>query len=75
MSCNRCGSATTRTFGAELAIHFPGAEGLKKPIVWMFPELLICLNCGHAQFTVPDAELEVLVTGAPVKGVALSTGS
>ena len=72
MVCNRCSSENKRGFGGEVAIHFPGVEGLEKPIVWTFPQLLICLNCGHAQFTVPPPELTVLATGAPVHGVLAS---
>jgi hypothetical protein len=44
-----------------IAIHFPGLQGLDKPIVWVFPKLLVCLNCGAAQFAIPESELSVLV--------------
>jgi hypothetical protein len=49
-----------KKFTSEIAIHFPGLKGLEKPIVWVFPELLICLDCGRAEFTVPETELRVL---------------
>jgi hypothetical protein len=49
-------------FTAEIAIHFPGLEGLKKPIVWVFPEVVICSHCGKAQFVVPETQLRLLVT-------------
>ena len=39
-------SANQRTFNGEIAIHFPGLEGLGKPIVWVFPKVLVCLICG-----------------------------
>jgi hypothetical protein len=60
MTCKGCGSDRQSKFTAEVAIHFPGLEGLKKPIVWVFPELLLCLNCGKAEFIVPDKELRIL---------------
>ena len=41
-------------------IHFPGMAGLTKPTVWLFPSLSVCLDCGVAQFDVPDAELQRL---------------
>jgi hypothetical protein len=60
MPCKGCGSDRQSKFTAEVAIHFPGLEGLKKPIVWVFPELFLCLNCGKAEFNVPDKELRIL---------------
>jgi hypothetical protein len=48
-------------FNGEIAIHFPGLEGLDKPIVWVFPKLLVCFNCGFTEFAIPEAELRRLV--------------
>ena len=61
MSCKACQSENQRTLGAEIAIHFPGLKGLDKPVVWVFPKLLVCLNCGFTEFVVPEAELRGLV--------------
>jgi hypothetical protein len=44
--------------------HFPGYEGLDKPTVWIFPEVVVCLDCGLAELTVPEAELRTLAKGA-----------
>jgi hypothetical protein len=33
MACKRCDSDNQSTFNGEIAIHFPGLEGLEKPIV------------------------------------------
>ena len=60
MACTVCSSDRHRKFNGELAIHFPGLNGLDKPIVWVFPQLLVCLDCGVAQFAIPKAELSVL---------------
>jgi hypothetical protein len=57
-----------REFNGQVAIHFPGIKGLQKPIVMIFPKLRVCMDCGYADFTVPERELSVLVTGAPVNG-------
>jgi hypothetical protein len=73
--CTSCHSENQKTFTAEIAIHFPGIEGLNKPIVWVFPEIFVCLGCGIAQFTVSEKELEVLRTGAPVEGAAVWLGT
>jgi len=59
--CRSCQSANQGTFSGEIAIHFPGLEGLNKPIVWVFPKLLVCLNCGFTEFAVPEADLRILV--------------
>jgi hypothetical protein len=63
MSCLSCGSVRNRLFNGEVAIHFPGFDGLNKPIVWVFPNLTVCLDCGQAQFNIPDRELQILMTG------------
>jgi hypothetical protein len=58
--CRSCQSANRSTFNGEIAIHFPGLEGLDRPIVWVFPTLLVCLNCGFTEFAIPETELCVL---------------
>jgi hypothetical protein len=35
-------------------------ENIDKPTVKVFPDLLVCLDCGSAQFTIPKTELDVL---------------
>jgi hypothetical protein len=69
--CKSCQSANESTFSGEFAIHFRGLEGLDKPIVWVFPEVQVCLNCGFAEFKVPERELSVLVHGTPVAGASV----
>jgi hypothetical protein len=61
MACKSCQSENQRRLFGELAIHFPGLHGLHKPIVWVFPKLVICLDCGVTEFTIPDPELRRLV--------------
>jgi hypothetical protein len=41
-------------------IHFLGFENLEKPEVMVFPKILVCLDCGVTEFTVPEAELRLL---------------
>lgn len=64
MSCKSCHSENQREFNGEIAIHFPGLKGLDKPIVWVFPKLLVCLDCGFTEFAVPEVELRVLKNGS-----------
>ena len=48
-------------FAGEICLHFPGGlESLNKPLVWAFPKVVVCLDCGAAQFSVPDAELQLI---------------
>jgi len=63
MTCPSCGSPNESKFTAEIAIHYPGLKNLDKPVVWVFPEVLVCLDCGKARFVVPEAELRSLNQG------------
>jgi len=73
MTCKRCGSDSQSVFNGETAIHFPGLKGLEKSIVWVFPKLAVCLECGFTEFTIPERELSVLVRGTPVEGAVVLT--
>lgn len=73
--CAACQSENQKAFTSEIALHFAGIEGLNKPIVWMFPTISVCLDCGKARFIVPERELKVLRTGAPVEGANVWLGS
>jgi hypothetical protein len=63
MPCTSCGSVNQKKFIGEMGIRSSGLKGLNKPIVWVFPELIVCLDCGTAEFVVPEAELRVLAKG------------
>jgi len=60
MSCKSCGSVNVTKLNAEMNLHFRGHEGLDAPTVWLFPEVVVCLDCGFAEFSVPDRELRNL---------------
>lgn len=64
MSCTACGSVNLQKFNAEMNVHFPGYENLDKPSVWVFSEIVVCLDCGYSAFTVPESELRSLAKGA-----------
>jgi len=64
--CRHCQSNYQSTFSGELALHFGGLESINKPIVWVFTDISVCLECGDAQFTVPEKQVKVLRTGASV---------
>jgi hypothetical protein len=51
------------TFTWEVVILFPGLKPIDKPILWVFPRLIVCLNCGTTEFAVPKSELRQLAKG------------
>jgi hypothetical protein len=63
MSCKSCRSHNQSKFNAEMNLHFPGREGLEKPTVWVFPQVVVCLDCGFAEFTISETELHRLESG------------
>ena len=61
MSCKSCKSSRQTEFRGEICLHFPGGlESLDKPLVWAFPKVVVCLDCGLAQFAIPEAELKLI---------------
>jgi hypothetical protein len=63
MPCKVCGAVSPVKFSAEIGIHFLGLKNIDKPVVWVFPEVVVCLDCGTAEFAVPEAELRQLAKG------------
>lgn len=68
MPCNSCGSVNQSEFAGEIGIHFLGLQNLDNSVVWVFPELVVCLDCGTAEFAIPKAELRQLVKGDAAAG-------
>jgi len=59
--CPSCASPRKTEFLGEICLHFPGGlESLDRPLVWAFPKVVVCLECGWAQFAVPEAEVKVI---------------
>jgi len=63
LKCKSCGCVNQRKFRGEMGIRSPGLKGIDKPTVWVFPELIMCLDCGKAEFVVPEVELRELARG------------
>jgi hypothetical protein len=63
MQCKSCASINLREFISEICIRFPGLKNINKATVWIFPELMVCSDCGRAEFFVPEAELRLLGEG------------
>jgi hypothetical protein len=60
LQCKGCASHNLQSFSGELAIHFPGWDGLTKPLVFVFPKLEVCLDCGSTNFSIPKEQLNFL---------------
>ena len=63
MGCSAFGN-----FTAEIALHFKGLKNIDKPHVFIFPELIVCLDCGIAEFVVSDKELSQLKDSRAASG-------
>jgi hypothetical protein len=65
MACLICMSHHEEQFPSEINIHFPNSHNpnLNKPTVWVFPKLLVCLDCGSARLCIPETELAMLAKG------------
>ena len=68
MGCKSCGAVNRRKFTAEIGIHSPGLKNIDMPVVWVFSELAVCVECGIAEFAVPEVELRLLAKGEAAAG-------
>jgi hypothetical protein len=66
MSCKSCSSGNLQKFPTEIAIHL---EGVGRPHVFVFPEILVCLNCGFAKLVIEEEKLKVLAEDTISSGV------
>jgi hypothetical protein len=56
-----CESARQMEFRGEICLHFSGGlESLDKPLVWVYSKVFVCLECGLAQFNVPETERKLI---------------
>ena len=62
-ACPSCGLVNQSRFPVPGRDGHPFSRPENKPTVWVFPEVLVWLDCGVSEFTVPETELRVLVTG------------
>ena len=61
MSCPSCASARQAEFTAEINIHYGGPRNVDEAGLLVFPQLLVCLDCGFSRFGMAGAELKQLV--------------
>jgi hypothetical protein len=49
-----CTSENQSILPSEIAIHLPG---LSTSHVFLFPQVVVCMDCGLVEFVIPEAEL------------------
>ena len=64
MTCKSCSSENQRRFDSELLVHFSGLKNLDRLPVFVFPKLLVCMDCGFTEFALPEPQLCLLGEGA-----------
>jgi ribosomal protein L37E len=69
MRCTSCGSGDLRKYKGEIAIKLAEHQNVEES-VFVFPELVVCLACGFARFTVPERELRLLAQGNTAPGLS-----
>jgi hypothetical protein len=72
MSCPECALSNQAEFSAEMVVHSSGLKNIDRPAVYVFPKILVCLDCGSARFIVPKSELASLADSVPTKIRALA---
>ena len=75
MICVSCHSSKQVELTAEMLMHFPGLKNLEIPGVWLFPELVVCLDCGFSWFIVPETALPSIASGTLATDLAMLEGS
>src|SRR5690242_19073083 len=58
--CKACSSQRQARIPSEFNVHYPGLSHLDRLPVLLFPELLVCLDCGFTEFAIPRDVLDRL---------------
>jgi hypothetical protein len=65
MACKKCASENLQKLTAELTASSRHVDEVKHPPIYVYEELLVCLDCGFSEIVIPGAELEQLRKRAP----------
>jgi len=57
MACTGCLSRNQMEMNTEINIHYSATAYLEDPGIFVFPTVMVCLDCGVSQFTVAEDEL------------------
>jgi hypothetical protein len=72
-ACVSCGSVNQSKFDTEIAVHFNSSRNPNRPHVFLFPNICFCMNCGRAEFAIPESELRVLANDNGLESNASAT--
>ena len=64
MTCKACSSESLQELKGELSASFPTLDKVNVPPVYICGAVLVCLECGFAEFMVPTRELQLLKKSA-----------
>jgi hypothetical protein len=70
MNCESCRAGSQVEFPSEINIHISSLKNRATPGVLVFPNLVVCLDCGFTQSTLSEKELNLLREGLARSGVA-----
>jgi hypothetical protein len=69
MSCTRCLSLHETELNAEMNFHLRGLANVDDPGIFVFPKVLVCLDCGLSHFVVEERELAQIAERSAKRGV------
>jgi hypothetical protein len=70
MNCASCGAGNQVEFPSEVNIHISSLKNRATPSVLVFPNLVVCLDCGFTQSTLSERDLNLLRKGLAPSDVA-----
>jgi len=69
MSCSRCLSLHQTELNTEINLHVRGLPNLGEPGIFVFPRVLVCLDCGLSEFVIQKRELAQILEKKLTRGV------
>jgi hypothetical protein len=70
MVCPKCQSSSLSEIPAEIRLYRNRPRTLSHPPLTPYPDVLVCLDCGYAEFSIPESWLRAgwLRPNAPANG-------
>ena len=63
VACRKCGSARQTALNGELTLSHTDIKSVALAPVYVCNQLLVCLECGFAELTIPGPDLDNLRNG------------
>jgi prolyl-tRNA editing enzyme YbaK/EbsC (Cys-tRNA(Pro) deacylase) len=68
MACKACNSENLQRLDGELTASLPTLKGLKASPLYVCQSILVCMDCGFAEFVIPTSELLSLKNAKAASG-------